>query len=349
MTEQSPVTDDQIKYDELRRVLKAAASFSIEANPKELPSKFKKVVNKVIALINHTPPLFSGLTTSDIIQYYNLCIDLQKVLPSEDSHARKDAQELINRATGIALDLAHTAANKEQKSIKAFLEEALTEMHLETEKIENKLNTLKEDLANHINTFTSMKLDVEHAKAVATTEIMSLLENFRTTAAEKGQDLVLIDYRDGAKQEKRQSDFYRRMAIGFMSISVAVVLYTLLTNTPSDLLSATSITKLFASILLGIPAAYFARESSRHRKQQYLYQQYSFNLNALGPFLADFDKPHKEELKAELARKLFTASHDTGLKDDSYPINIQEILMLLINRLDTTTVRTKRKPTESDD
>ncbi|MGF0336767.1 hypothetical protein [Ectopseudomonas toyotomiensis] len=343
MSEQK-ADESQSIFNEVRQIIVESCGALIDMDQKDKKLKINNAASKLINLINNSPTVFEGLYSADLVLYFNSVVDLKNAIPANAAFEASQIRLRLDRACDLIANLLRIVSNKENKSAQNLLKEILLDIHSETKELKEKLSELAKQQLDYEKNYAEHLSDVEHTKITAQKEIYSLLNDFRVAAAERGQDLVVIDYRDGATQEKTQSILYRRLAIGFMIASVAILVYALLAAEQGELLSLAVIPKILASILLGVPAAYFARESAQHRRQQYLYQQYSFNLNALGPFLADFEKEHKDELKAELARKIFTATHDGGSKDDSYPINIQEVLMLLLSKMEIGTTSKRNTP-----
>lgn len=341
--------DNQDKYNELRKIFIDHIGKISDFYKFEKTLALQALVISASSFIQNSPTVFDNVTTSDLVQCLIIASNIKNLLPDKNS---KEAQEFIAKfslAADLATELMQATIKKDDTSLREFFQTALLQANSQIEELKNQLNTLSGNLNEYQKSYTDKISEVDSAKTAATNEILTLLDNFRSAAAEKGQDLVVIDYRAGAEQERKQSELFRNYTAAFMLLSVSVLIISLFNSGTNGLFSAETITKFFISIILGIPAAYFARESARHRQQQYLYQQYSFNLNALGPFLADFEKNRKDELKSEVARKLFTADHGNTLKEDSYPVNTQEIIMTLLNKIDLPPLYKNNRSTRAQD
>lgn len=86
--------------------------------------------------------------------------------------------------------------------------------------------------------------------------------------------------------------------------------------------------------MLSIPAAYLARESAKHREKQYAHQQTSLDLKAIAPYIASLPQEEQHKIKIEIAGRIFAAKDFNKVDTDSYPININEIIMEIIKKLD---------------
>ncbi|GEM_PF-2395826 len=335
--------EEQERYVEVRLSIKNYIDV-LNANFKfSSPSSAQMTMSNVNKIIQNSPKNLNKTKISTLLDILYLFEELENIpIPSigKDNPKIEQAKASLGKSYKLIKDLVKKASVQQASPSIFDAQETKAPAPLadisqkELIKLEKRIEELTKKLSTYENFYNEQVESFIGTKDSATTEIESLLQNFRGLTTETGQDVIIKDYRDGAAQEKKQSELFRYIAAAFMLLSVLIVLF-LLFNTPSiELFSVATATKLLASLFLSIPAAYFARESTRHRRQQYLYQQYSFNLNALGPFMADLEKPLKDDLKSVVAKKIFTTDHESGGKEDSYPINIQEILMLLLNKAD---------------
>lgn len=231
----------------------------------------------------------------------------------------------MDQLTGIN---SRSATTSDINALRKIFEEQRKEIITQTSNLLTRVNTVEAALSEK----TSI---VETAAQNATSQIDSLLQNTQAFAAERANSSIYEDYKGSANAEKSASDIYRRLSIGAMIFTAAVPLVSAVESylrlTPLNIREILS--RVALSIVLGVLAAYFARESGRHRKQQYIYQQYSLNLHALPLFIADLEPESKKALKAELAKTIFTSSHESKDDGSSYPLNMQEVMLALIEKL----------------
>lgn len=132
-----------------------------------------------------------------------------------------------------------------------------------------------------------------------------------------------------AEEEKNEADKMRLFSLGFMMISIILALVSFGESLIQDISNSTFISRVIFAIVLSIPAAYFARESSKHRNQQQLYRKTDLDLKAVGPYSATLPDQDQHELKKDIASKIF-AKDTTSKSEKSYPIDIQELMLELL-------------------
>lgn len=223
-----------------------------------------------------------------------------------------------------------TDENKQQNLLDQvqIYETLLNNLHLDLNTLTTRINNTESNLKTRLG-------PIEEAAKSAEAEISSLMSGIRSLATNASGELVYGNYKDSAASERHTSNQLRTISLFFMILAASIPLYSIIQSLSTELAITDIITRATLSLFLSIPAAYLARESAKHRRQQYLYQQYSLNLNALTPFIAELESPEKNAIKGELARTLFSSSHEAGsARDDTYPVNTHELLALLINKLD---------------
>lgn len=121
-----------------------------------------------------------------------------------------------------------------------------------------------------------------------------------------------------------------------MTVIAIIIGQSLLSTGDPDFNLKTAILRLVFSAALSIPAAYLSRESTRHRNKQYEFQQMSLELQAITPYIASLPDEEQHKLKAEMATRLFGSKGQIN-NSESYPINIQEILTKIIEKIPAST------------
>lgn len=104
-----------------------------------------------------------------------------------------------------------------------------------------------------------------------------------------------------------------------------------------------SLMRLLYSLALSVPAAYLARESTKHRKKEHEYKQMSLELQAITPYLSSLPDEMQHKLKSELASKIFCTQSSSQPLEESYPINLQEIIMAIVSKFDTKNAAPKKE------
>ena len=120
-----------------------------------------------------------------------------------------------------------------------------------------------------------------------------------------------------------------------MGLIVLVVGFAFYETTQSDFKWQVALTRLVLALVLSIPSAYLARESSKHREQQYAYLQTSMDLKAIDPYIASLPEDTQHKIKANIADRIFASKDFSSVSNNSsYPINTHELMMELIKKVD---------------
>ncbi|QGZ32164.1 hypothetical protein [Stutzerimonas stutzeri] len=141
------------------------------------------------------------------------------------------------------------------------------------------------------------------------------------------------DFEKNASEERDIANILRYGSIFCMVLIIGIAGYSFLETTTSDFDWTEQLSRFVLMILLSIPAAYLARESEKHRQQQYSHLQKSLDLNTATPFLSSLPEDEQHKLKMQIAAKLFLTNNISDTKD-SFPINTHELLMELLSKID---------------
>jgi len=144
-------------------------------------------------------------------------------------------------------------------------------------------------------------------------------------------------YEESAAEEKVFADWLRYASIACMIMIVIVVGYSFWETTTTDFKWENSIFRIVLAFLLTVPAAYLARESAKHREQQYNHLQTSLDLNAIDPYVASLLPEQQSKIKTDIAGRIFAAKDYSKISQDSYPLNTHEQLMELLKKVDFQT------------
>lgn len=142
------------------------------------------------------------------------------------------------------------------------------------------------------------------------------------------------DFEKSAEDEKNMANWLRYASLACMSLIVLVVAYSFWETTSEDFSWQNSIFRIVLAFILSVPAAYLARESAKHREQQYAHLQTSLDLKAIAPYIASLPEAEQHKIKIEIAGRLFAAKDFSKVSSDPYPVNVHEILMEIIKKLD---------------
>lgn len=153
--------------------------------------------------------------------------------------------------------------------------------------------------------------------------------------------VIAGDYEKSAATEKAAADWLRWASLLCMALIAAVLGYSFWETTATEFHWQKSLFRVALAFLLSAPAAYLARESSKHRVQQYQHHQTSLDLKAIAPYLASLPDDVQHKIKSDVAAKLFAGRDLSHVGSESYPVNTHELLMELAKRLPMSTANEK--------
>ncbi|MBK0057036.1 hypothetical protein IAE40_00205 [Pseudomonas sp. S44] len=149
---------------------------------------------------------------------------------------------------------------------------------------------------------------------------------------ENAAKVLLIDYANTAREEGVRADKMRYWSLACMGISGLVVFAALYQTLSGNFDLPHILLKVFAALALSVPAAYLARESSRHRIQEHMNRRIALDLRAMTPYIASLPNDEQNKIKSEVASKIFGMQGSIAGGDD-YPVNLQELVKLLIEKI----------------
>lgn len=142
---------------------------------------------------------------------------------------------------------------------------------------------------------------------------------------------LISGFQKSAVSERRSADWLRGLSVLLMLAMVAVVAYTFWETVNSTFDWKVSAFRLLLVTVLSIPSAYLARESTKHRMQQYIYQQTSLELQALPLYISSLPDEFQYIIKADAASKLFSGGGKLKDPEESFPINTQELMLKVLD------------------
>ena len=244
--------------------------------------------------------------------------------PKEVEEAQKEALSEVEK------ELVDTT--KELESIKKRYKEEQKEI---LEKYENKFSESTKILDD---------FEIETTKKVKDIDLLykDKIKDIKKKEIEINNILGIVSERTisgsfekSAEDEKNMADILRRIALGGMLFITGIIGYSFYDSLISFNWDA-SIFRMVLVIFLSIPTTYLARESSKHRKQQYKHLQMSLELKATTPYWNSLPKQDQDKLKIELSKKMFAKNDDIKNENDSYPLNIQELMLKIIDKVPST-------------
>ncbi|WP_301387726.1 hypothetical protein [Thalassolituus sp. UBA2590] len=179
----------------------------------------------------------------------------------------------------------------------------------------------------------NIKKAKEYYKTAAS-EVNTQRAKLNELIGEVSGDKVAKSYEESSKIEKRAADVLRIFSIVFMLSIAVIVIFTSWETTTENFKWENSAFRIVIAFFLTIPSAYLARESARHREQQYNHLQTSLTIRAIDPYISSLPEDIKHEIKKEISGHIFSDRGNSNNTAEAFPINNQEIIIELIKKLD---------------
>ncbi len=212
----------------------------------------------------------------------------------------------------------------EQTSLRQKLEELSTSF--QTKHTEQQEQRSKEfsDKVNELQMLANQTI-AERIKAAEV--IIVALEKYEGQAKQVLGTVISTSqagvYKSDAIEEGKARKFFRAWASTFMLFAVLVlvgpsIFDVLMKGAPNAAIDWHDwLARLPVSVVLFLPAFYFARESTRHSNNERKSKRREQILSTIDPYLELLDKTKREDLKAKLAEKIFDPNDgDASSSDD---------------------------------
>lgn len=258
--------------------------------------------------------------------FINLIVELKiQGLSAASEKIQISNQKIIDSLLEIK-KIRDDIENKE-KQIELNLSDKITTIGVENI---SKLSEIKTNLDDRINKLTDEKIK-------RADEIYKQTLSLNSTVAGK---IISNDFSKSARREKRSADFLRFSCFGIL-IVCAFLIYSKgesFTLTSPGIISTPdyiNLIKSFAASAFLISLSILClKESSKHRVQQYFYENQSLKILALGPLISDIEKEKQESVKQEVAKFLFSMEQKVSISDDSSSafLGMTKILEKLIDK-----------------
>lgn len=256
-------------------------------------------------------------SNSSISDHEKQIIELQAKLRSEVETFERD----ITKGADEIEQLKQKSSDNYQKS-----NDELSELRRTVEQLKSNISSLHENMATETSKAAKITEDAaEHSKVVHT-QIDELLGN---TASK----VLLVDYANTAEAEKKSANRMRNFSLACMALTGGILCFALYESLASAFDWKQSILKVFTAIALSVPAAYLARESAKHRNQEHINRRISLDLRAITPYIATLPSEEQNKIKSEVASKIFGVQDNGNVPPDNYPINIQELVKSIIEKI----------------
>lgn len=271
-------------------------------------------------------------------------------LASRILEVSKELKGFLEQRTVVYVE-NKTSKNQVKPAVKGLRTEELIS---EEANFRTSINSLKSELLKHkkresVVTGRVEQLQVEiaglekHVKqkitnmetlyAASEVELIEKKESVNLLLGKISEGVIAHSYDESANEEKEAANWLRIGSLACMALIAIVVSFSLYETTLDTFNWKNSSFRLVFTLLLSAPAAYMAKESAKHRMQQYTHLQTSLDLKAIGPYLASFPIDEQNKIKSDIAKRLFAPKHFNDVETETMPINAQEVLLKLIDKI----------------
>jgi len=277
---------------------------------KEADSQMKNLGSELLRKSNE----YRNLTENSPLEYKSL----EPIDSKETDLSLANYQSIKNNLKKISND--HIAHDQRIKKLLSESESKAVKLSGQVEKLEGEV---KNEIAKITSLYNEAKDEIDSKKQ----QIDDVLGHVSGRA-------IAGDFETSSAEEKKMADWLRYASLGCMAVIVAVVCYSFWETTTAEFQWQNSVFRMVLAVMLSVPAAYLARESAKHREQQYNHLQTSLDLKAINPYIASLPVDEQHKIKIEIASRLFAARGYSKVGADPYPINVHEIVMELIKKLE---------------
>ncbi len=195
-------------------------------------------------------------------------------------------------------NIKNTANQNFENDRKTYRTEINTDRDTFRKEITQDREGFKKEVENKIS-----KIDTDTSKIVES--ISEKLEEARRLVNVIGNVGVTGNYQNIANQHKSNANFWRTLAIIFMTVMSGLLIYAIWDVSSANYDWIKSVIRIIAAAALSYPATYAARESSKHRKLETLNRKLELELASLTPFIELHSEEQKREIKSKLVDKYF--------------------------------------------
>ncbi len=291
------------------------------------------ISNKNVAHLNNTAAHIDNLTS----QVASLSIPRPKVTEKTFTNSaitfKKQVEKIVQEITKSKDDLLlqvnkitdksteqeskleeiNTLIDESQKQISESVSDLRDQFDVFEAEFNGKLTKHIEEKDEEVNTSIEA-LDEKHKELVSAheksaTDLLSELEEKKEEAANLVQIIgnigVTGNYQKIAIEEKSTANRWRNIALILMLIMVGIIAATVFISVKEGFDWKIAIFRIIAALILGVPAAYAARESAKHRSNETHNRSAELQLASLDPYLEKLPEEQKHQIKEKLTDKFF--------------------------------------------
>jgi len=309
----SPLLTPSNRLDQIQKSLQGCLNEINQFNSNGNEGHLSNASNQIDAGLNNAAALISleqpepSVKAKDAVSFKTLA---EEVIAS----LRDKAQSVEDRAVQIESSLHNLEKRSEDQntqinSIQSTLDSKLQELENQfaaaqterTSEFETQAEQIKKEADDRLSSISQTAdetLSEISDKKTEAERIVNLIGNIGLTGNFKG----------AVAREKQSADRMRLIALSCFIAMVGVVLGTLFLSVSNGFDPWLALFRLGAALSLIVPAAYAARESSRHRTLENKNRRAELELASIDAYLESLPDEKRTEIKANLTDKFFGQS-----------------------------------------
>lgn len=317
----SPVLNTPSKLSQIEKSIQASLNEVNQFHNDENAAHLANAANQIDAGLNASSTLISleqptpSIKASDAVGFKKLAEDVIAGLENKASsvdetlaavNAHIEKLEIRSEQQKVALDSLQSTSEAKLEELESQFQSNQTER---STKFQSKLDELDEAATEYLNKLEEKKAEDE--------QIVNLVGNVGLTGNFKG----------AAFREKRSADWLRIVALLCFLGMVCVVITTLFFSLKGGFDPWVALFRLGAGFTLIVPAAYAARESSRHRVIENKNRKAELELASIDAYLESLPAEKRVEIKASLTDKFF--GHEEPVETHAQDFKVDSLIGLL--------------------
>ncbi|WP_417707546.1 hypothetical protein [Rheinheimera aquimaris] len=252
----------------------------------------------------------------------------------------KNLEEITSDNTESELEQAYAKREIETNPIYRLI---IKEINSSNKSVRNEYSRLINSIENIQSEIESSVADAKSETEQIEAEAREILKTLKVNAEQAkvtvgliGATAVSSAHRDRAEEERKIASRLRIGVLTSLGFSAGIILLSIFDCLPPVVDWQDLLLRYGAVVFFTIPAAYMAKESTRHREMQRKYESFHINFAAVNNFFSDMEKEARNQLQTELAKHLLISKE--SLSDTTSDIELtghqQKIIELLTKLID---------------
>lgn len=259
-------------------------------------------------------------------------VDFQESVTEKYKNLEKENTEVSNKLELFQTDL-ESKENEIQRLSKLVEEKEIEIKNLNsnfqteftgiktkaTQEYETDRKIFRTEIDTDKKTFKSeieaLKIDIDTDTTGLVKKLETKLEEAKKIVNVIGNVGVTGNYQLIANEHKISANFWRWVAIIFMTVFSGLLVWTIIDLSSTGFNWTKSLIRLIAAAALSYPATYAARESSKHRKLETINRTAELELASINPFIEILAEDKKQIIKEKLVDKYFGNNHINNVAD----------------------------------